>query len=61
MHTKNPVQRYIIDNVVKYILCQSLVFSRQSWKRLKCDDWFDGLLCLTPLSAIFQLYHGDQF
>jgi hypothetical protein len=24
------------------------------------DDWFD-LLCLTPLSAIFQLYHGDQF
>ena len=23
-------------------------------------DRFD-LLCLTPLSAIFQLYHGDQF
>jgi hypothetical protein len=22
-------------------------------------NWFD-LLCLTPLSAIFQLYHGDQ-
>ena len=22
--------------------------------------WFN-LLCLTPLSAIFQLYHGDQF
>jgi hypothetical protein len=22
--------------------------------------WFD-LLCLTPLSAIFQLYHGGQF
>ena len=22
-------------------------------------DWF--LLCLMPLSAIFQLYHGDQF
>ena len=22
--------------------------------------WFD-ILCLTPLSAIFQLYHGDQF
>jgi len=22
--------------------------------------WFD-LLCLTPLSAIFQLYHGDKF
>ena len=26
------------------------------WKYI----WFD-LLCLTPLSAIFQLYHGDQF
>ena len=23
-------------------------------------EWFD-LLCLTPLSAIFQLFHGDQF
>jgi hypothetical protein len=23
-------------------------------------DWID-LLCLTPLSAIFQLYHGDSF
>jgi len=22
--------------------------------------WFN-LLCLTPLSAIFQLYHGNQF
>jgi hypothetical protein len=24
------------------------------------DDLID-LLCLMPLSAIFQLYHGDQF
>jgi hypothetical protein len=24
-------------------------------------DWFIYLLCLTPLSAVFQLYHGDQF
>jgi len=23
------------------------------------DKWFNGVL--TPLSAIFQLYHGDQF
>ena len=27
---------------------------------IKRSIWFD-LLCLTPLSAIFQLYHGDQF
>ena len=27
---------------------------------LKMNFWFD-LLCLVPLSAIFQLYHGDQF
>jgi len=25
-------------------------------------DWkIDWFWCLTPLSAIFQLYHGDQF
>jgi len=29
---------------------------------MNVDDliWFD-LLCLSLLSAIFQLYHGDQF
>jgi hypothetical protein len=25
------------------------------------DERLIDLLCLTPLSAIFQLYHGDQF
>jgi hypothetical protein len=24
-------------------------------------DWLTDFWCLTPLSAIFQLYHGDQF
>ena len=24
-------------------------------------DWFIDFWCLTPLSEIFQLYHGDQF
>jgi hypothetical protein len=28
--------------------------------KYKMIDWF-GFWCLTPPSAIFQLYHGDQF
>jgi hypothetical protein len=29
---------------------------------LFCDNEFEfEFWCLTPLSAIFQLYHGDQF
>jgi hypothetical protein len=28
---------------------------------LNIMDWLIDLLCLIPLSAIFQLYHGDQF
>ena len=37
-------------------------FQQHSWWENITNDliWFD-LLCLTPLSAIFQLYHGDQF
>jgi hypothetical protein len=23
--------------------------------------WFSGLLCITPLSTIYQLYRGGQF
>jgi len=29
-------------------------------KLIKLLGWF-GLLCLTPISIIFQLYRGDQF
>jgi hypothetical protein len=38
---------YIYENVQKYgMVGDDLIF----------DFW-----CLTPLSAIFQLYHGDKF
>ena len=30
-------------------------------KKKKKKIWLINLLCLMPLSAIFQLYHGDQF
>ena len=29
--------------------------------RQLCIDFFFDFLCLTPLSTIFQIYHGDQF
>ena len=34
-----------------------LTFSYQWW----CCAYYLRLLCSTPLSSIFQLYHGDQF
>ena len=45
--------------------CQNMIeklCSRENFNTVKPSlmIWFD-LLCLTPLSAIFQLYHGDQF
>ena len=35
-------------------------FNTYSSSKMFYYDWFD-FWCLTPLSAIFQLYHGDQF
>ena len=31
------------------------------WLPVLGFDWLIDLLCLMPLSAIFQLYHGEQF
>ena len=42
--------RYKFDNDLH------IIGSFLSWLMILFDFW-----CLTPLSAIFQLYHGDQF
>jgi hypothetical protein len=47
----SPIVCFVIPNKKYNIIWKSF------WILI---DWFD-LLCLTPLSAIFQLYHGDQF
>jgi len=41
-------------------VCDIYSLDTYIWFMKRKIDWFD-LLCLTPLSAIFQLYHGDQF
>jgi hypothetical protein len=37
--------------------CQSFSFRYKTYIMIDLIDFW----CLTPLSAIFQLYHGDQF
>jgi hypothetical protein len=45
-----------IINIIKILInCYNI----NAWK-IDWLIWFD-LLCLMPFSAIFQLYHGDQF
>jgi hypothetical protein len=39
---------------IQYQLFPPLIYPENIWW------WFD-FWCLTPLSAVFQLYHGDQF
>ena len=46
-----------IGNITMYLTSHwQIIFSI----RVSSLIWFD-LLCLMPLSEIFQLYHGDQF
>ena len=45
-------------NTINLTLCQYLIM--MVYWELKID-WLIDFWCLTPLSAIFQLYHGDQF
>jgi hypothetical protein len=37
-----------------------MIYFHSSFILINFINLFD-LLCLTPLPAIFQLYHGDQF
>jgi hypothetical protein len=45
------------DSLYKYVLCHLLLCLKKDRLNLW---WLVGLLCLTPLSTIFQLYHGGQ-
>jgi hypothetical protein len=57
------VINYACFNYKCYMKHDILSMSVYAWVQLNnvwtLIDWF--FLCLTPLSAIFQLYHGDQF
>ena len=46
-------ESYMLNFLHPIMVCDTPVTCR--------NDWLIYLLCLTPLSAIFQLYHGDQF
>ena len=48
---ENKSSRDIIDNHYRYTVKEQSTINR----------FFGFFLCLTSLSAIFQLYHGDQF
>jgi hypothetical protein len=43
-------------------LCYKLMETGPNFTRKECSLFGDliDLLCLTPLSTTFQLYHGDQ-
>jgi hypothetical protein len=36
-------------------------FFFRAYDQIQCNKMMIDFWCLTPLSAIFQLYHGDQF
>jgi hypothetical protein len=40
---------------------QGCLENKYQWKSHKINRLWLGLWCLTPLSTIFQLYHGCQF
>ena len=51
------IKQFAYCNVCIYIV---YLFCCKNLLLINVIDLID-LLCLTPLSAIFQLYHGDQF
>jgi hypothetical protein len=49
-----------IKNTTQYVLDTTTYSVNMTWT-LQQTTGDDDFWCLTPLSEIFQLYHGDQF
>ena len=57
---------FVTSNSLSRITVLTVTLTQLTWylcswtRNIACNDWFD-FWCLTPLSVIFQLYHGDHF
>ena len=53
----NTIVNFIEKKLIGPEGCKSFIIWPCNFQR---EDWLIDFWCLTPLSAIFQLYHGDQ-
>ena len=54
----------VASHCINFVSCKYKEKSTRQGGQFVLKSWFDLFwlfLCLTPLSAIFQLYYGDQF